>query len=71
MFDWTVLCICLDCILEYLQIYESPDRHSPAIVAILPNAQTLLILLHQTKCPLQKLCPAPIDIYIESPQSQD
>ena len=57
-FYWTVFCICLDCILEYLQIYESPDRHSPAIVAILPNAQTLLlILLQQTKCPLQKLLP--------------
>ena len=32
---FTVFSTCLDCILGYLQIYESLDRHSPAIAAIL------------------------------------
>ena len=32
---FTVFSTCLDCIPGYLQIYESLDRHSPAIAAIL------------------------------------
>ena len=32
---FTVFSTCLDCFPGYLQIYESLDRHSPAIAAIL------------------------------------
>ena len=32
---FAVFSTCLDCIPGYLQIYESLDRHSPAIAAIL------------------------------------
>ena len=51
---FTVFSTCLDCILGYLQIYESLDRHSLAIAAILSppklsfsSKQSVLVTHHQ------------------------